>query len=441
MSTLTDKISGLKGLLESGNFNLDVEEDDNEVETKKVETKKVKTKKVETKKVGTKKVETKKVETKKVKEDNFTIVGLDGKPLKEISNPDYSNALKVGLPIVDESVTTELIQKEKELKSQTFLKSLKKPQVLKFGTVDKRDFDKSLGDKPNYMLNPELFQKAVFEMSKRIGVDITPDIDLFADQNNKQPNVKKFYHFNHKYKFDENYDAFTKDWSIYKNVYANFYWGKMHEVILKAKSEGVNLLTFLDVSPKSSSLEYFKLYKEYSRIQYKFSDSDVNDLWVHASETGYDKFLKSHLPSFNGEYALCFFNFGENKIVKNEDIVVNKVSSGRLQHTITTQIKVENGEKLSAHTSEDGTVSLTRSLDGAKDITHRMDKEVLNDYQISNEGTIKSLEIEIENIFKEKTLDDDLKSLHLQLFQKKKASFDKELKIYSEWLQNFHKLL
>ena len=67
-------------------------------------------------------------------------------------------------------------------------------------------------------------------------------MDLFSDEFNKQPGVEKFYHYNQKNK-DENFDAFHQDWTNYKNGYANFFWGKMHDVIEKAQESGMNLLS------------------------------------------------------------------------------------------------------------------------------------------------------------------------------------------------------
>lgn len=360
--------------------------------------------------------------------DGFTKVGPYGKAVKKTEPISYTQAAKVGLPEkkVEVSSTNEPETSEE----------IMEPLQITFGTVDKTEFDKSKGNKPNFTLNPELFQKAVYEISKKLGTNIFPDADLFADKFNKQPGVKNFYHYD-KFNRDENFDAFSKDWSEFKNVYANFFWGKMDDVIDKAQTEKVNLLTFLDVSEENSSvLPYFKLYKQYCQVQYNFSN--INDLWVHASETGFDKFSTPHLPKKGGKYALCFFNFGDNKIVKTSHSIVSEPEDGRLQHKVSTKISPSNGEVISAFKytkSKDGTVRITRSVSDAINTSHEDGTEV-DELMISNESLIKTLEIEIESSIKEKDLKDEL-----QLYQKKKEHFEREIKNYENFLQKFKLLL
>jgi hypothetical protein len=410
MASITEQLSNAKSLL--NNFTDDFEEelgenapsidsstsDDEEVEEPVIKTE---------------------VISNEINEDpSFTQVGKGGKPIKRSA-----------------SVTPLFTEKVKNgLKESSFGKKVtvtaEPEEAITFGPViDKKDFDKSKGKKPNYMLNPVLFQTGIKELSKELGVNVYPEIDLFADEFNKQPGVKEYFHYNPMKKSDSNYDAFTQDWSIYKFVYANFFWGKMHDVILKAKHSKVNLITFLDLSENASSFEYYKLHKENCRVQYNFSN--VEDLWVHAStQNGYQKFSTSHLPSGVGKYSLCFFNFHDEKIETafKKPVVTTPEVNGRLTKKISANIKNPDGERISAHQNENGTVTLTRVVNEAINTSHESIE--------SGENTIKTLEFEIETIIKSKNLEDEK-----ILFQKKKEQFENELKKYQTYLERFKELL
>lgn len=363
------------------------------------------------------------VVTNDVEEDStFTKVGKAGKAVKRSASvtPLFTEKLRSGLKESSFgkkfTVTTE--PEEKFFKLDTFT----------FGKIDKKEFDKSIGNKPNYMLNPILFQKGIKALSEKLNVNIYPDVDLFADEFNQQPGVKQFFHYDQSKRKDKNYDAFTQDWEQFKFVYANFFWGKMHDVILKAKQSKVNLITFLDLSPNATSLEYYKLYEEHCRCQYNFSNLD--DLWIHASKEGYFEFMSSHLPKSDGQYALCFFNFHDEKIVdvpKTKVVNPPTVNDGRLSKKITTSVK--NGDKISAHQSKNGTVTLTRVVNEARNISH-------DDSQESEEDVIKNLEFEIEATLKSKNLVDES-----VLYKKKKEQFEKMKQEYHNYLVKFEALL
>ena len=433
MDTMQDKISNLKGFL------LDDSDSEEEVDTH-----------IKTHLSGTvEAVSTIACDDVLSKDGPFTEVGSDGKArenkktnLTTKSGLSFTDAVRTGLP-----KTSTPVAEPKEVESEVDEpEPIPEPIKIKFNDcIDKKTFDKSKGQKPNFMLNPELLARAIYIISKKLGVNIFPEVDLFADEYNKQPGVEMYYHFNQKNK-DKIFNAFDQDWSKHKYGYGNFFWPKMHEVIVKAQESGMNLLAFLDVSDNATSYEYFKLYKEHCLVQYNVVGED---LWIHASKDGFQKFSSSHLPNTDGEYAVCFFNFNDKKIVKTSetvvndpfvndpvvnDPVVNETSSGRLQRKITTQVHSENGEKLSAHKSEDGTVTLTRSLDQAINTSH--DADSVSGEHISNESIIKTLEQDIEGIIKDKSLLDER-----TLYLKKKEKFEEELKGYETFLQKFKTLL
>ena len=205
---------------------------------------------------------------------------------------------------------------------------------------------------------------------------------------------------------------------------------KIHDVIQKAMSSKVNLITFLDLSDSAASMEYYKLYEQHCRVQYNFSN--LEDLWIHASDqNGYQKFSTSHLPSGIGKYSLCFFNFHDEKIdtVPKKQVTAPAPDiNGRLTKKITTSIKNQDGEKISAHQNENGTVTLTRVVNEAVDTSHETSE--------SDGNEIKNLEFEIENIIKSKNLEDEN-----ILYQKKKKMFEIEFKKYQNFLESFKNLL
>ena len=162
-------------------------------------------------------IETKVISNEVNDDPSFTQVGKGGKPLKRSASvtPLFTEAVRNGLKESSFGKKVNVVRTEPQ------------EEEIKFGpSVNKKDFDKSKGIKPNYMLNPELFRTGIKALSKQLGVDIFPEVDLFADEFNKQPGVKEFFHYNPKKSHDKNFDAFTQDWSRFKNVYANFFWPK-----------------------------------------------------------------------------------------------------------------------------------------------------------------------------------------------------------------------
>lgn len=365
------------------------------------------------------------IDKEQVEDQGFTTVGKNGKKLKKSASA--SAGVKV-TPLFTDAVKSGLQESDFGSTVQNNSSEIPKPEKITFGEVDKKSFDKGQGIKPNYMLNPELFQQAIYELSKKLGVNIYPEVDLFADQWNQQPGVKHFYHWDLKNNKDKDFDAFNQDWSIWKYVYANFFWGKMHDVINKAKESKVNLIAFLDLSKNASGMEYFKLKEDYCRFQYNFTNQE--ELWVHASESGYQKFMSSHLPKSNGKYSLCFFNFSEDEIIlsgNTDTITIENENHGRLQKKIVTSVDTHDGKKISAHQNKNGTVTLKRSVDEAVNISH----ETVND-----EDTIEQLELQIENIFQSKDCE-----IEQALFIKKQEHFKSELQKYKQFLNNFKEIL
>lgn len=359
-------------------------------------------------------------------DDGFTKVGSNRKSVtpKDTEEPSvnpgvrvksYLHAASSNLP----ETKTEQATNVKEVPTE----EITEPKTFSFGKVEKSNFDKSKGKGPNFMLNPDLFEKAVYEISKRLGHSVKPQIDLFSDIFNKQPEIEKYYHYD-KSNRDELFDAFTKNWGEFETVYANFHWPNMHTVIEKAMKEKVNLLTFLDISENSSSLEYYKLYKEKHLVQYIFNSD--HHIWVHASESGYYKFSTSHLPRSEGKYALCFFNFGPKKFEEQgkPDSIDSKSESSRLSKKISSVTKV----------TPDIKDKLISSVTNAKDTSRESE---VSEFHITNESVIKSLECEIETIIKKKELSQEFKSLYD--FHKEK--FDLEFKTYETFLQKFKTLL
>ena len=389
--------------------------------------------------------------------DGFTKVGSGGKPIKNQSNENPLWSQKVKGKSNDDDDSTTIPSPIEDITSF-------KPQKFKFGVFDKKANE---GLKPNFMLNPEKFQEAIYYLCKQLNDNVFPEVDLFADQYNKQPGVKKHYHYN-KSNQDKNFDAFTQDWSQFKIVYGNFFWGKMHEVILKAQRSKVNLITFLDVSEEASVHEYYELYKTYCPIQYNYTVKD--DLWVNTTKNGYQKFLTPHLPRSDGQYALCFFNFNETTNLKLNETINIKLNNfpelktkpslqkvkGRITKTFTTAVSGSGGEKFSVNKNPDGHVTLKKMFDGAENISSK-NVQVEHDVNVepeqsvkegkhekifgnppfddtinTNDSQINTLELKIKEILDSKSLDDER-----ELFSKKKARFEFELLKYSEYLTNF----
>jgi hypothetical protein len=313
-----------------------------------------------------------------------------------------------------EAVPTETNQKEPES-----VESVEPEQGTKYKFLM---LDEKTNIPRNYMINPEIYDRAINQLSVEHKTFIKPDVDAFADQYNRQPSCGMFFHYNKKKKDDKFFDAFRQDWSQFKTVYGNFHWGHVHKAIQKAKKENVDFLTFLEITGDASKYPYIKEFENNHYVCYFNTD----DIFVHADEDGYHKFQNGHTPNQEAKYALVWFLFreehqGVSKFEPSPEDFPETLGGGK---KMTIQTELTSSVHFKKVTGPNGDVRIEKLLTEAVN-------ESKTDSDITILDEIQSIESELKLLIETKNLNDEK-----VLYQKKKNQFIEEMEKYKSYLVN-----